>query len=351
MRYFTIGLLVIVVLLFAGSVKAETDHYPEECDHLKCEVLNERTGYCESSCAGCESCHYGECKDSCEHSWCLSCNVETDQCETTCADCEQCDDYGHCEDTCNADYCVTCDVESGQCESTCTDPCEQCDGKGECAQRCDSDNCEICYGGSCATTCPPCSHCDGYGNCVEECTGSCEECNEEADECQSTCTGPCQVCSESAGECVVDTGLKNACGKCPEEYGFDECCDLPENFGFQGCVALPCTPNLCKTIDKQECRIRSVEQKVYECESDADCIDCDTCTIDTCNLQTKNCEREVIIFDETKRCGRCDLFEPVLGDHYDPSTRERCDDQNPNTDDSCEEGFCVHRLSHAYFHH
>jgi len=255
------------------------------------------------------------------------CTIINPCCKTTCGSCEACSG-GACQ------HITCCDVYCGDCK-TClndacvqTDPCcgvhcgecQHCDGNGNCVQ---SDPC-------CGVHCPTCQSCEN-GVCVQDndcCGVNCPECKSckngscvQNDPCCGVECGQCEVCDE--GSCVR---TNPCCGvNCPS-------CQSCQN---GACV----TDNECCDVNCPACQRCSGGACINDCQSGQTCCGgtcCDgTCCNGTCCPAGSACCGSMCSCDDENPCTD-DACENGACEH----TPKDCDDHNGCTDDSCVDGQC-----------
>ncbi len=353
-----------------GSVKDCTDDDP-----CTAETCNSDSGECESSPLSGVSCDDGSpCtqQDVCESGNCLGTNpvicddtnsCTDDSCDPVSGECQfinnvqSCDDGNLCTtgDLCQAGECKGKAVPCGD-DSDCTDDsCNPDDGLCQfifnTASCDDGDLCtsnDGCANGECSgtpITCDdanPCTldSCDQEsGECMFVPTeGACCMKDEECDDSNPCTTGTCSdeyLCQQEVltewcfidGECVVggSTDPSNECRACVTDQGNQKAWTL---LGGDPCDDdNPCTENdTCS--EEGECGGAEVL-----------CDDGDVCTDDFCDSADGECKTS----NNTAPCD--DLDGCTVGDTCQDgacvvSQPKSCDDENPCTIDSCQEGGC-----------
>ncbi len=303
----------------------------ECCDCDDCEECED--GECVSSCGSGESC----CDDSCcanvccegvccgEGEFCVDGECSTEECETdddceVCYECVEgecqqveaftgCDDENVCteNDECTADFGWGCNGVVA--EDNCG--CDGAEGKlcGEGAVR-------TCVNGECIFACESDADCIEGETCVDgECVGPCKT-DDDCEVCYECVEGECQQ-----AEAFTACDDENACtenDECTADFGWG--CNgvvAEDNCGCDGAEGKLCGEGAVRTCVSGEC--------IFACESDADCIEGETCVDGEC----VECETD----DDCAKGEVCLLGECVPGCESDAD----CDDGIACTDrDECD---------------
>lgn len=189
--------------------------------------------------------------------------------------------------------------------------------------------CDATAGGTCAPFCP---------------ASSCLTWNVARQQCVSGCAG-CTSCAGN-GLCQPDESLRNPCGKCPDEPGYELCYQVPGDLVTSNCIAVQgSSVPLLYRLAHVECRMLELRTALDEfpCMFDSDCVaparlvTCDPCKQAYCDIDMKCNVRHLdpwlypVEFNDNK-CGPCLAYD------------NNCTLARPCAIDYCLDGGCVHLL-------
>jgi len=321
-------------------------------------ICNEADGTCEGTCATClPKCDGKECGDdgcggSCGACFDQSGAVVPELCQADGTCCVPSCKFKECgDDGCGGD-CGDCpapfECQDSKCVQVCVPDCEG----PECGYDGCTGQCGTCAPGEKCTkgTCGECTpDCEGKECGLDGCGGNCGICGQ-----QSTCVKGACICEPDCdGKACGSDGCDGSCGDCDDgnPCTTDACEDgtctftlLPlEELVVEQCLCgadEDCTVledgDLCNgtlmcnlALDVPTC---GVDQ-----ETVLDCDDGNPCTDDSCDPAT-GCKYTA---DDTNACADddpCDGEEMCVEAECKDGEALVCDDQNPCTDDSCEQG-------------
>jgi len=128
-------------------------------------------------------------------------------------------------------------------------------------------------------SCPSGQLCSLQGVCTPRCIAAlCEVWDDAAERCVVTCTG-CSACA--GGTCAPRPDLRNRCGACPGDVGYEACAGVAGAVAFDGPLVVD-GQSILAILGNMTCDNRDAYARL-PCKTDAHCATCDICSVRTCS--------------------------------------------------------------------